>query len=392
MSALQRAVNWLDAYREVAFDLMRIYLGVGLFVRGVLFLYDPEAYRTLLPEAAAPMLGADALVYLVALVHLAGGALMAVGLWTRLAALVQIPILLGAVVFSFGGLFSANQSFEFSSLVLFLLALVLIYGSGRWSVDHYWRRKVSTFREKLEGLYQYRERAFDLLRIYLGVGLFVRGVIFFSDTSAFMELLADTPSPWLASSILIHYVALAHLVGGAMMAAGLLTRLAALVQIPILIGAVFVVHFQGGLLAPSQSFEFSVLVLFLLLVVFLYGSGLWSADYYLFVRKIEVPEETEVTPRAREILDREIPEEEEEPLGVPGGVLTAEPEVAAGTRRLTRNHPLVVAEARYSTWGWLLFLVDVTPRPREIVFRHIKTGEIVERSRDPKVLDDHRYR
>ena len=67
----------------------------------------------------------------------------------------------------------------------------------------------------------------------------------------------------------------------AMMAIGLLTRIAALVQIPILLGAVFLVHFQGGLFAASKSFAFFVLVLFLLVLVFLYGSGRWSADYYI---------------------------------------------------------------------------------------------------------------
>jgi len=272
--------------------------------------------------------------------------------------------------------------------VLFLLVLIFIYGSGRWSVDHYWTRGRSRTLKRLDRLYKYREHALDLLRVYLGIGLFVRGVIFFSDTSAFMELVSDAPGLELGSALLIHYVALAHLVGGAMMAAGLLTRVAALVQIPILVGAVFVVHFQGGLLAPSESFEFSVLVLFLLVVIFLYGSGRWSADYYLFVRKTKVPEQLERTERAREILEREVPEEEE-PVGVPGGVLTAEP--ATETQRLSRDHPLVTAEAKYSTWGWLLFLVDVTPRPKEIVFRHVKTGEIVDRSRDPEVLEAYRY-
>ncbi len=397
MSTLQKAINWLDTYREVAFDLLRMYLGVGLFVRGVIFLYDASAFTTLLPSGAGSLMTSGAVIYLVAFVHLVGGALMAVGLYTRIAALAQVPVLVGAVSVSLAGLFGASQSFEFSSLVLFLLVLVFVYGSGRWSVDHYWRRTKSDFRKALDRFYQYRERVFDLLRIYLGVGLFVRGVLFFSDTSAFMDLLSPTASPWLTSVVLIHYVALAHLVGGAMMATGLLTRLGALVQIPILLGAVFLVHFQSGLLEPGQSLEFSVLVLFLLVMVFLYGSGQWSADYYLFVRKTE-PDDVERTSRARAILDREDhPEVVYEPAPPPaaGGVLTAPAvaaeDVATETQRLTRDHPLVVAEAKYSAWGWFLFLVDVTPRPKEIVFRHIKTGEIVERSQDPEVLEHYRY-
>ena len=57
-----------------------------------------------------------------------------------------------------------------------------------------------------------------------------------------------------------------------------------------------------------------------------------------------------------------------------------------------RDNPLVVTHARYPFWGWLLFLVDVTPRPKEVVFRHMKTGKIIKRSKDPEVLRQFRYR
>jgi uncharacterized membrane protein YphA (DoxX/SURF4 family) len=76
--------------------------------------------------------------------HLVGGALLVVGLYTRLAALVQLPVLAGAVLLVHwqNGLLSANQSLEFSALVLFLLVLVFLFGGGRWSLDARWGRKV----------------------------------------------------------------------------------------------------------------------------------------------------------------------------------------------------------------------------------------------------------
>ena len=110
---LQKLISWLDTYREVAFDLLRIYLGLGLFVRGVLFFYDAAAFTTLLPEETPSWVGSWGLLQVVALIHVIGGALIAAGLWTRIAALIQIPILFGAVFLSVAGLFSANQSFEF---------------------------------------------------------------------------------------------------------------------------------------------------------------------------------------------------------------------------------------------------------------------------------------
>lgn len=75
------------------------------------------------------------------------------------------------------------------------------------------------------------------------------------------------------SGLLLHYIALAHLGGGLMLAVGVFSPFAALMQIPILAGAVFVFHRQDGPLAFSQSLEFSALDLFLLVVFLITGSG-----------------------------------------------------------------------------------------------------------------------
>ena len=67
--------------------------------------------------------------------------------------------------------------------------------------------------------------------------------------------------------------------------AGLLTRLAALVQIPILFGAVFIVNAGQNLASIDQSLELAVMVLVLLIVYFLFGSGGFSLDEYLAHKK-----------------------------------------------------------------------------------------------------------
>ena len=391
---LQKLINWLDTYREVAFDLLRIYLGIGLFVRGVLFFYDAAAFTALLPESTPDWLASRGLLQVVALIHILGGALITAGFWTRIAALVQIPILFGAVFLSVAGLFSANQSFEFSMLVLFLLVLVFVYGSGRWSIEHYWKRGRLAVQKLLDKLYDYRGTAFDLLRIYLGIGLFIRGMLFIADSGNFIQLLSPDSGAMLRSTVIVHYVALAHIFGGFMMTAGLLTRLAALVQIPILVGAVFVSQLQSGLMSADQSFEFATLVLFLLILIFLYGSGKWSSDYYLFGQKADARAEAAAaalrTQRAAEILTYDLPDDE--PFADPVGILAVpEAKTAPGSIEQMRDDPLIMPQARYSFWGWFLFLVDVTPRPKEIVFRNIRTGQVVKRSKDPQVLEQFRY-
>lgn len=132
----------------------------------------------------------------------------------------------------------------------------------------------------------HRDWCFDLLRIYLGCGLLAKGVLFASSP--------DMLTGWWQQGgmqavpvLLAHCVVLAHLCGGFMMAIGLLTRVAAAAQIPILFSAVFFVHREEGLFSRAQNLEFSLLVLFLLVLVFLHGSGRWSADRYLFAKQRE---------------------------------------------------------------------------------------------------------
>ena len=129
-----------------------------------------------------------------------------------------------------------------------------------------------------------REIWLDLIRIYLGLGLLARGLLLITNTSTgyFIELIQRSTQSWLFTGAVLHYVMLAHFVGGAMLTIGFLTRVAAAVQIPILAGAVFLVHRQEGLMAMGQSLEFSALVLFLLVVIFVSGAGRLSLDHVVF--------------------------------------------------------------------------------------------------------------
>ena len=83
-----------------------------------------------------------------------------------------------------------------------------------------------------------RDLWLDCVRIYLGLGLFARGLLLITNTSTgyFVDMLQRSGHTWLMTGALLHYVMLAHFVGGAMLALGFLTRFAALVQIPILAG------------------------------------------------------------------------------------------------------------------------------------------------------------
>jgi uncharacterized membrane protein YphA (DoxX/SURF4 family) len=135
--------DWLDARRDYFFDMLRIYLGIGLFVKGLQFIWNFEYLEAVFPESDKLQFLKGAILHYIPLAHLGGGLLLAVGLLTRVSALFQIPILLGAafVVYLPEGVFSYNQDFQFTALVLFLLILILLHGPGPLSVDHYLRKR-----------------------------------------------------------------------------------------------------------------------------------------------------------------------------------------------------------------------------------------------------------
>jgi len=117
----------------------------------------------------------------------------------------------------------------------------------------------------------------DILRIALGVFLFLKGIDFLSNSQILVDLLKPVQN-LAGAMIVIHYVAPAHLIGGILIAFGLLTRWSILVQLPLLIGAI-VINFVGNMNASNLVIAS---IIFLLCVFFLfYGSGKHSADYYL---------------------------------------------------------------------------------------------------------------
>ncbi|MET7029341.1 DoxX family protein [Sediminicola luteus] len=117
----------------------------------------------------------------------------------------------------------------------------------------------------------------DLLRIALGLFLFIKGLYFIGNTQMIMELIG--PLKGFAGSMLaVHYVAPAHLIGGLLIIFGLYTRWAVLTQLPIIIGAVLI-NFIGEMNTTNLILAITV---FIVCVFFLfYGSGKHSTDYYL---------------------------------------------------------------------------------------------------------------
>jgi uncharacterized membrane protein YphA (DoxX/SURF4 family) len=116
----------------------------------------------------------------------------------------------------------------------------------------------------------------DLLRIALGVFLFIKGISFMSDSQILMDLFKPIQN-MAGGMITVHYVAPAHFVGGILIAFGLLTRWGIIAQLPILIGAI-IINFVGEMNTTNLILA---IITFLVCVFFMfYGSGKRSLDYY----------------------------------------------------------------------------------------------------------------
>lgn len=130
-------------------------------------------------------------------------------------------------------------------------------------------------------LNSHSDYAYPFIRIFLGIALLIRGIMLFVNPDALTQLEGANQFYWSFS-----YVIILHVLGGALLTVGFATRIAALLQIPVLFGAVFFVHLQQGLVVVEQSFELSVLVLVLLTIFFLFGGGGLSVDDRLARKKM----------------------------------------------------------------------------------------------------------
>lgn len=121
----------------------------------------------------------------------------------------------------------------------------------------------------------------DILRVALGVFLFMKGIDFMSNQAQMAEVIK--PFQNLPGGMLVlHYVVPAHFVGGFLIVVGLLTRWTVIAQLPILIGAVLV-NFLGEM--NNTNLILATITLIVCLFFLFYGSGKHSIDYYLKMQK-----------------------------------------------------------------------------------------------------------
>ncbi|HMY37595.1 MAG TPA: DoxX family protein [bacterium] len=134
---------------------------------------------------------------------------------------------------------------------------------------------MSSFQDRIQNIESRMDLAYALVRIYLGVALAVRGILFLKDPSMITTMAGVQQFyMWYA------YIIGSHILGGVFLALGIMTRTGALLQIPVVAGAIIFFHLGEGLMTAGQSLELAALVFFLLVVCLIFGSGNWSLEKF----------------------------------------------------------------------------------------------------------------
>jgi putative oxidoreductase len=139
---------------------------------------------------------------------------------------------------------------------------------------------MSLFHQMNEWSYKHHPKWLVVLRVALGLCLFIKGVGFIQDSIILSGVISQTSflknASWL--NTMIPWL---HLLGGAMILAGLFTRFWCLIQIPVLIGAIIFVHASQGIFTGESDLLFSIIILVLLVFFFIEGGGPLSLDNFL---------------------------------------------------------------------------------------------------------------
>ena len=113
--------------------VFRILLGIILFAKGISFLRDKALLENLISNSITDEKFSIAGL-LIPYVHIAGGFFIIIGLYIRVAILIQLPLIIGAIILL---LKSGGKSYQgeiiFAALILIMLIVQLAYGDGLYS-------------------------------------------------------------------------------------------------------------------------------------------------------------------------------------------------------------------------------------------------------------------
>ena len=147
MNMITKIEDWGNSHRPGWLDIFRIVLGCYITYKGFSFLNNIENLEMSIQGMNMAYTGTSIAHYIV-FAHVLCGPLIALGLLTRIMCFVQLPILVGAVVWVNASKGFMSLELEVSLAVLFSLIVFIIFGAGKFSIDEK-RRKEKAMMNKV---------------------------------------------------------------------------------------------------------------------------------------------------------------------------------------------------------------------------------------------------
>ena len=149
MKTFSKFRTWGDAHHPKILDIIRMLVGLLLIAKGYVYFNNAAYIRELIIQNKLINQSEDlitAIIFYTTYVQMAGGMMIFLGLSTRIAAIFELPIIFGAVFFIniLNPFF--NSELWLSVLVMALLILFIVIGSGPLSLD----RLLSDYRKSEE--------------------------------------------------------------------------------------------------------------------------------------------------------------------------------------------------------------------------------------------------
>lgn len=138
----------------------------------------------------------------------------------------------------------------------------------------YFLHKIDVWSEKHHPLW------LDFFRVLLGTVLVWQAIYFIINKSAIIQIV-DQYGFGFYTMTAAHAIIGIHLVGGVLIFFGLLTRLAAAIQIPVLFCNIVFIVIPNGFMSLRSEAELTIVVSALVLLFLFEGSGHYSVDSYL---------------------------------------------------------------------------------------------------------------
>ncbi len=123
---------------------------------------------------------------------------------------------------------------------------------------------------------------FLIFRVALGMTLAIRGIYYITTIQPLYSLIKESRlGEFNMNMPLAFFVSWVHTLGGTFIILGLLTRISAWAQIPIVVGAIIFVNLNSSLSRSFPELLLAVVVLIALIIFALAGGGKISMDEYL---------------------------------------------------------------------------------------------------------------